>query len=213
MLCYFKSINSLNMQRHGSWGFFETLWTMRSKKYKSKTGQRAKAMMPFSMQRQKKRPKEWKSNFTPPLGSASKEKRGQNFSQVLVKILCITMNDASKTEEGRFHSYAFKKLAKYLAWTGIFRANSTQGRWGTLKTVPFLNLYQSGLRKKLGSKDRSIPWRSMEMFSVFHQPKARNEMWACTNSPWCWKLINYNQVIKVFMKIVVNSRQTFPQPS
>lgn len=43
------------MRRHGSWGFSETLSTMRSKKYKGKTGQRARAVMPFPKHRQKER--------------------------------------------------------------------------------------------------------------------------------------------------------------
>lgn len=51
---------------------------MRSKKYKSKTGQSAKEMMPFSMAQAEKEAelKEWKSNFKSPQGSVSNDEYG-----------------------------------------------------------------------------------------------------------------------------------------
>lgn len=77
---------------------------MRSKKYKSKTGQRARSMMPFSMQRQKKRPspRNEKATFSLLQGLKAKKSGGRTefFSWAVRNLVHHNMNDVTNRAEG-----------------------------------------------------------------------------------------------------------------
>lgn len=76
---------------------------MRSKKYKSKTGQRASAMMLFSMQRQKKRlsPRNEKATLSSQGSISKREQETESFSQGLLKNLVHHYINIINRAEGR----------------------------------------------------------------------------------------------------------------
>ena len=91
---------------------------MRSKKYKSKTGQTARSMMPFSMQRQKKRPspRNEKATFSLLKGLKAKKSGGQTdfFSSAVKNLVHHNMNDVSNRAEGSISFICLCQISQIL---------------------------------------------------------------------------------------------------